>query len=143
MEPIYDWDAENRITTCTISDKRGNKYIGIAKCHPDDYDFGNSYTGSMIALERAYMNYLKSIKRNEIQPGLAALKQLYYSINQSQSYNPNSYESKMLWRQIRLKQEDLEFIEEELADREQNLKRILAEKEIFYQKIRKARAAKL
>ena len=143
MEPIYNWDAEKKITTCTLTDNKGRSFVGVAKCHPTDDDFGNSYTGSHIACERSVIKYLKSVLRDELQPGLAALKQLYYSINKSKNYNPKSYESIMLRRQIRMKEDDIEFIKQELADREQRLKVYIAEKDMFYQKTRKSRAAKL
>lgn len=143
MTPIYDWDAEKKIATCTLEDNKNRKFVGIAKCHPTDEDFGNSYTGSHIACERAVIKYLKSVRKNELEPALAALKQLYYSINKSKNYNPKSYESIMLRRQIRIKEEDLEFIKQELAEREQKLAAYIAEKDMFYQKTRKSRAAKL
>lgn len=139
MEPIYNWDSENNIATCTIMDKAGRKFVGTAKCHPDDIPFANQYTGSHIAFNRAFILYLKSIKRDILQPELRALKQLYYSMNQSKNFNPNSYENKMLWRQIRMKELDLATIEEELATQEQNLTFFIEEKTKLYNKLSAAR----
>lgn len=45
MKPTYNWDNENKIATCCIVDDAGRKFVGIAKCHPDDMNFANEYVG--------------------------------------------------------------------------------------------------
>lgn len=139
-EPNIIWDAEKGIATCTIIDNQGRKFIGIAKCHPDDLDFNSELTGCTIASYRSMIKYLKSVKRDIIQPELNALKQLYYSMNKSKKFNPKSYENIMLQRQIHLKEEDLATIEEELARIEQELTSYISKKDITYKKWRELRA---
>lgn len=141
-EPSVIWDAENNIATCTLIDDQGRKFVGTAKCHPDDLDFSNELTGGVIASHRAMIKYLRSIKRDILQPELRALKQLYYSMNQSKKFNPNSYENKMLQRQIHIKEEDLATIEEELVSLQQKLKLFIATKDATYKKLRQNRAIK-
>ena len=98
-EPILNFDAETGISTCTIEDNEHNIYIGKAYCHEDDRDMMNQYTGCQIALMKATMKYYKGeIKKTRHQ--LAALNQLFYSINTSSRYNPNAYESIMLRKLI-------------------------------------------
>lgn len=138
-EPIYTWDAETARATCTITDDQGRVFVGEALAHELDMDFANEKVGCTIAGIRASIQYLRSVKRDIIQPQLNALKQLYYSMNRSKNYNPKSYESKMLWRQIRLKQDDLATINSEIARQREFLVTYIREKEEFYQFTRKRR----
>ena len=138
-KPEYKWDAENKIASCSLIDEQGRKFYAEAKCHPDDYDFANEYTGYSIALERVIIKYLTSVKRDVLEPGLAALNQLFYSMNTSKNFNPHSYEAKMLRRQIRMKESDLKVVKQELADRKRNLKLLIQGKDLFYKKTRAAR----
>ena len=142
IEPSVIWDAETNTSTCILVDDKGRKFIGTAKCHPDDLDFSNELTGGVIASHRAMLKYLQSVKRDILQPELNSLKQLYYSMNKSKRFNPNSYENIMLQRQIRLKEEDLTTVEEEIARLKQNLKLFIASKDATYKKLRENRAKK-
>lgn len=54
-------------------------------------------TGCEIAFRRAKIEVLKSY-RDELKIKLEALRQLYYSMNQSNKFNEKSYENKMLQR---------------------------------------------
>ena len=139
-EPIYDWNEETKTTTCKIIDDAGRVFIGEARCHPEDLDFGNRFAGERIAAARAAMKYLKSVKRDVLIPGLKALKQLYYSINQSNQFNEKSYEVMMLRRQINMKNNDIIAVNNELATLKQELDLYLKTKDAFYEKVRKFRA---
>jgi hypothetical protein len=95
--------------------------------------------GHTIAHERAYINFLADFRDGKIVPTLDALKQFYYTINKSKKYNKNSYESRMLQRQIRLVEEDLATIRSLIAEEKQGLKDYINYKEVFYQRVRKKR----
>ena len=112
--PDVHWDAETNTATCVLTDAYDKKYIGVAVCHPDDEDMASEKTGCEIALRRANIEYIKSI-RDQIKHELGALEHLYYVMNRSKQFNPKSYENIMLQRQIRLKKIDLTTIKEEIA----------------------------
>jgi chromosome segregation ATPase len=114
---------------------------GIAECHPDDKDMMNARTGQEIAYRRAEINAYKKFK-DDIKIRLSALNQLYYSMNMSKHFNSNSYENKMLQRQIRLLNDDLATTNEMIATLQENLKVYLKEKDDFYKKIRANRERK-
>ena len=137
-EPVYTWDGV--IATCTIIDDQGRKFIGEAYVHETDMDFASEKTGCTIAGYRASIQYLKSVKRDILKPQLAALKQLYYSMNRSKYYDKKSYANKMLWNQIRIKEEDLITVSAEIEKYKQALKIYINDKEEFYQATRKRRA---
>ena len=111
--PIFNWDAESGIASCILSN--GEKvFTGFAHCHPDDVDMKGEKTGCEIALRRAKINALRGY-RDELKTKLAALNQLYYSMNTSKRFNEKSYENKMLQRQIRQINFDLATTKEMIA----------------------------
>lgn len=109
-KPIFTWDESTGTASCILSD--GEKiFTGFANCHPEDNDMCSEKTGCEIALRRAKINALKDY-RNEVKVRLSALNQLYYSMNRSKYFNKKSYENKMLQRQIRLTNFDLDTVKE-------------------------------
>ena len=133
-EPIFTWDEVTGTASCILSD--GEKiFTGFANCHPEDNDMCSEKTGCEIALRRAKINALKDY-RNEVKIRLSALNQLYYSMNRSKYFNKKSYENKMLQRQIRLTNFDLDTVKEMIVSEQQSLKSYIDEKEKFYNKTR-------
>ena len=137
-EPIFQWDPDTGIATCALTDGY-NIFLGMATCAEGDRDMMNEKTGMQIAMYRARIDYLKHVRDNILKPRLAALKQLYFSINQSKYFNPNSYETRMLQRQIYLTDSDLRMIKEDIAEVRQYLNEYLDRKAEFYQKVREHR----
>lgn len=138
-EPIFEWDAEEGLAVCTLTD--GVKYFtGFAKCHPDDNDMKSEKTGCYIALQRAEIDYLKHCKNNVIKPQLDSLLHLKSVVSQSKKYNEKDYMSIMLDRQILQQKCDYETIRDMIKNKERGLRYMIAEKEDFYQNIRANRA---
>lgn len=138
-EPVYIWDEDTRKATCIIEDEQGRKFIGEAIAHEADIDFTSEKTGMTIAVSRAAVKYLQSVKRDVIKPQLAALNQLYYSMKHSKKFNPKSYENRMLQRQIQIKKDDLIEINREIQKHRDFLHQYINDKEVFYQLMRKKR----
>lgn len=136
-KPIFEWDSDIGLASCILTDGE-HYYTGIAQCHPDDQDMMSEKTGCEIAFRRAKIEVLKSY-RDELKIKLEALRQLYYSMNQSNKFNEKSYENKMLQRQIRLLDFDLTTTKEIIATEKQNLKDYLKKKDEFYNKTRSRR----
>ena len=136
-EPIFTWDEDKLMASCILTD-RNQTFIGIAQCHPDDEDMSSEKTGCEIAFRRAKINALRSF-RDELVTTLKAYNQLYYSINQSKEFNPNSYENKMLQRKIRMTNFDLDTTKEILVSEEQSLRAYIKSKDVFYTQTRKRR----
>lgn len=105
-QPEYTWNERYGTATCTLFYKN-YEFTSVANCHPDDKDMMSKLTGQTIAEYRATLRYLRFIRDCELQPQLKSLKQLYYSMNHSKYFNPKSYETKMLYRQINHLTEDL------------------------------------
>ena len=57
----------------------------------------------------------------------------------SSHFNPKSYEAKMLFKQMKRTQEDLDIAIHQLAVLKVELYEFIQDKETFYQKLRKAR----
>ena len=134
----YEWDEETGTSVCTITDK-GKTYQGFAWCSENDHDMMSQKTGLTIAEFRAHIAQSKSIRDNEIKPGLAALKQAKFAMNQSKYFNDQSYEYRMLEQQIHNYEQDLIFIKNTIALQKANLNKYMQDKGEFYEKIRKNR----
>lgn len=130
----------NGITECYIQYDNYVAY-GTAKCHPEDSDMQNENTGCEIAMRRATIMLYKH-HRDMLKSQLQALNQLYYSMNKSKRFNPNSYENIMLQRQINLIKTDLDTIKEMIVETQNSLKEYIKLKDDFYVAIRKNRAKK-
>lgn len=138
ITPIYEWDPETGVSTCIIIN--GNKtHIGIAKCRPEDRDMMGEKTGCTIAEMRAEIDYLKSVRDDDIKPTLQAYKTLYYSINQSKRFNPDSYETHMLMKKIAHYTADLELINGMIDNARNDLATYIDQKAKTWEKIRKNR----
>ena len=137
----YDWDQENGVATCYLFDKN-NVFIGMAMCHSDDEEFKSEKTGIHIAESRARIKMLQHIKNNELKPELSGLKQLYYSMNKSRHYNRKSYEAKMLWKQMKVKQRDIDLVTNIIHNEKQKLNDYISDKNEFYKKVSTNRAKK-
>lgn len=141
MKTMDFWNEETGTVDFYIRDK-DLVFWGTAICHPDDKDMQSRLTGTNIASIRAEIKMLQHMRDHEIKPGLAALKQLYYSMNRSKKFNEKSYENIMLQRQIRNYENDLVVANQNLAQLRQSLKTYIDKKEHFYQAVRKKRMAK-
>ena len=138
ITPIYEWDPETGVSTCIIIN--GNKtHVGIAKCRPEDRDMMGEKTGCTIAEMRAEIDYLKSVRDDDIKPTLQAYKNLYYSINQSKRFNPDSYETHMLMKKIAHYTADLELINNMIDNSRNDLATYIDQKAKTWEKIRKNR----
>lgn len=138
MNITYNWNEDTGVATCNI--KIGDKtFIGEAFCASEDRDVMSEFTGCTIALQRAQLKVLLDEKNNILIPGLKALKQLLYSINQSKRYNKSSYEVSMLYKQIFHYQEDIKYVNEAIQATKEDLKQYLADKEKFHTNLRKVR----
>lgn len=139
---IFNWDENTGIASCLITDNKDNTFFGISKCHPEDRDMMNEYTGYNIAYNRALLKALRFHRDNELLLRYKTLKQFYYTINHSQQFNKNSYETKMLKRQIQLAQDDLNSIKELINETKTELLNYIHDKDKFYNKIRDLRKVK-
>ena len=134
----FNWDEETGQSVCTLID-RDKIYQGFAWCREEDRDMMNEKTGCTIAEYRAYIAWAKSVRDNEIKPKLAALKEFKNTINHSIKCDPKTYIPKMLDRQIRHYEEELEIIKDTINNYKGELNSYLKNKAEFYEKIRRNR----
>ena len=128
-KPEYTWDPGLGFASCTLYYKN-LEFYGSAHCHRDDEE------------ARATIEYLTHIRDNEVRPQLKSLYQLYYSMKHSSKFNPKSYESIMLYRQIHHLEKDLDAVSKEIVNIKQMLKEYIEQKEKDHQKIREYHSKK-
>jgi hypothetical protein len=135
MKKTHNWDKEAGAAYCII-EYNGQKFEGYASCHPDDLPFLSPLTGGYIAECRADIKYYQHIKNNELYPQIKALKHLLDIIKQNKNYNANSMEAKKLYKEIKIKEKELEGIKENIKEIKQQLSSYLEAKEKLHTKIR-------
>lgn len=138
-EPIFSWNEETGTASCILGSNE-KIYTGFAQCHPDDADMKGEKTGCEIAFRRAKIHALRGF-RDELKIKLSVLNQLFYTMNKSKHFNSKSYENKMLQRQIRMTNFDLDTAKEMIATEEQNLREYIQKKDEFYNHTRARRKA--
>lgn len=111
----FNWEEDLGYAQCYIYYKN-QVFEGDALCHKDDIEHKSRTVGESLAQFRATRDYLAWVRDNEVLPQLKALNQLYYSMKHSTQFNPKSYEAKMLFRQIRQKEEDIKSIKQLITD---------------------------
>jgi hypothetical protein len=140
-KPQYLWSEENGTAFCTIFYKNYT-FTGEAQCHPDDRDMMSKLTGQSIAEARAALKYLRFIRDCELRPQLKSLYQLYYSMKHSNKFTPRGYEAKMLYKQIRLIENNLNIVKMDIKELYQKLTNYIEQKDLDHQMIKEFRAKK-
>lgn len=95
----------------------------------------NELTGIKIASSRAIIK-LFQYRRNELKHKLAALNQLYYSVNKSKKYDSHGYMENMLEHQRQQIQNELDIMKDALKNEQEELKQYINNKDKFYKRIR-------
>lgn len=134
MEQNYLYDKDSGVSTYII-EYEGQYFTGIAHCAPDDADMQNEKTGINIAQRRAIIK-LFQYRRNELKHKLAALNQLYYSVNKSKKYDSHGYMENMLEHQRQQIQDELKLMKNALKDEQEELKQYIDNKDKFYKRVR-------
>ena len=114
----------------------GYRFVGKATCHPDDKDFESERVGLTIADARANIKVLRHMRNCEVKPQLKILNHLLSNMKTSKSYNPISYEAKMLRSQIHTIEKELATINNAIADEQKFIKDYIDGKDKMYKKLR-------
>ena len=142
MKRKFSWHSEFGIAVCDLILKNGEILSGSAVCHDEDEDVKSEYVGCDLASLRADLEHLYYLRDRELKPGLKALKQCYYSMNQSKKFNPSSYEAIMLKRQINLQEERLKDCREAIQEYKEHIKSYLVQIEKKSKALRKVKSRK-
>ena len=114
----------------------GYRFVGEATCHPDDMDFESERVGLTIAEARANIKVLRHMRDCEVKPQLKILNHLLSNMKTSKSYNPISYEAKMLRSQIRTIEKELATINNGIADERKFVQDYINGKDKMYKRLR-------
>ena len=131
----FYYDQETHTTTCerTI---RNKTYRGIAKCHPNDYDFETKLVGEHYAYTRSLIQEMAAI-RDELVISLKTLRHLYNILEQNPRTYNDSVECYIVRRQIKIYEDDLKEARALLRETRQDLHDMMTAKDTFYRRARK------
>ena len=132
----YKFEQYDSTYLCYI-DRDGVKFFGEAYCHPEDEDMKSERTGYFIAETRANISMLRYIRDHEVIPMLKYYKHFYDCVSHSSKFNKDSYEAKMLLKELRKWEKELSDVREEIKHNRDYLREYIDQKEKLYQKIRK------
>lgn len=138
MKLDFNYDKNTHTTTC-IRKFKGQQYIGVAKCHPNDYPFENKLTGEYYAYMRSVVKELQQKKYGARQQ-LRALKHLQNLFDQNERVSSGSKEYSLLKRQISAVEEEISFIRATIDTIKKNIISSIQEKDKLYAKLSAMRA---
>jgi hypothetical protein len=134
----FTYDPELHKTICQRA-VHNKIYIGVAQCHPHDYDFENKLTGQHYAYTRSMIKEMCQL-RDEYKIQLKALKHLYNIYEQSPVIDVNSSEEcYYLRRQMQILQRDINEMKRLISETRGDLRSTIAEKDKLYAKLRASR----
>lgn len=134
FKDIY-FEYKDKKSICTIKYK-GLEFIGEAFCHPEDKDFESQRVGLCIAEARATIKAMRFQRDFELMPQLKILTHLYHNIFSGKDFNPHLRENKMIRSQIKAIENELNIINNEIAEEKKYLKEYINSKDAFYKRLR-------
>ena len=131
----YNFYTEDNICYCEIM-YNDQKFVGSAKCHPDDLDMKSDRTGYFIAEVRANIAKLRWCRDYEILPMVKYYKHFYDCVSHSSKFNPETYEAKMIKKELRRWESELALVRDTIQSEREYLREYIDTKEKVYQRIR-------
>lgn len=135
----FTYDPELHKTICQRA-VHNKIYIGVAQCHPHDYDFENKLTGQHYAYTRSMIKEMCSM-RDEYKSQLKILNHLYNIYQQSPTIDLNSEECYYLRRQIQYLERDIADMKRLIGETRGDLRSTILEKDKLYAKLRANRTS--
>lgn len=110
---------------------RGNKYIGKAKCHPEDK--WSEFTGCRYAHERAEIKALKE-EWKEKKAACEECRKFVVAVSQYKNFDKESPTAKAMFRQLNRRIREVNKLAEEISSKEFYLKVAIREQDKFNKK---------
>jgi|GEM_PF-5514805 len=100
-------ENKDSVYKVTFIDKHGNKYHGVARCHPDDQKYESELFGYTVANYRAYVKFNKSLIKKE-KERLKTLITLYNTIENMKGFNKDELSAKRIRKEIYICKKEIE-----------------------------------
>ena len=139
MDIKYNWNQETGMCIASLILPNGDVLQGYAACHPDDMDMCNEKTGCILAGFKLLVKAYQYRKNYILKPKLEMLLHLKSLFERNPNYNKDSYENKMLCKQICLLKKEIEEAKCKIETAKQERKEYIALKDSFYKKVRAKR----
>ena len=135
----FTYDTDKHLTTCTRN-VHNRLYIGHSQCHPHDYDFESKLVGQHYAYTRSMIREMCAL-RDDYKTQLKMLKHVYNIYEQNDDIAIDSVECKVMRRQMRLLERDIQEMKELISTTRKDLRTTMLEKDKLYDKLRAKRAS--
>ena len=119
-----------------VIEHKGNKYVGQAKCHPDDTF--SEFTGCRYAQERAEIKALKDEWKQKKHDCDECRKYLI-AVSQYAGFDKESSTAKAMFRQLNRRIKEVNKLAEVISQRQFNLQVAIKQQDSFNNKIEQMR----
>ena len=119
-----------------VIEHKGNKYVGQAKCHPDDTF--SEFTGCRYAQERAEIKALKNEWKQKKHDCDECRKYLI-AVSQYAGFDKESSTAKAMFRQLNRRIKEVNKLAEVISQRQFNLQVAIKQQDSFNNKIEQMR----
>ena len=119
-----------------VIEHKGNKYVGQAKCHPDDTF--SEFTGCRYAQERAEIKALKDEWKQKKHDCDECRKYLI-AVSQYAGFDKESSTAKAMFRQLNRRIKEVNKLAENISQRQFNLQGAIKQQDSFNNKIEQMR----
>ena len=134
----FTYSKESHTTLCKRVVK--NKvYTGIARCHPNDYEFESKLVGEHFAYTRAMIAQLRH-DRDDLKCQLKTLRHLYNILEQNPRAHYDSTECYTIRKQMKLIERDIAEIRITIKESQEELRTLSMQKDSLYQHIKANRS---
>ena len=119
-----------------VIEHKGNKYVGQAKCHPDDTF--SEFTGCRYAQERAEINALKDEWKQKKHDCDECRKYLI-AVSQYAGFDKESSTAKAMFRQLNSRIKEVNKLAEIISKKQFNLQVAIKQQDSFNSKVEQMR----
>lgn len=137
-KPIYEWSENTGIASVMLYDEKNRVFIGSAVCAKEDKDMKSQKVGQEIAGRRAEIDLIRQHIK-DLKWEKKILQDLLSTYKNHPKHNDEDWQEAILKRKIYNLILDIETFKTMYKDKFKDLQDYIHMKEIFYQKVRKAR----
>lgn len=121
-----------------VVENKGEKFLGFAKCHPDDMAEASKFAGCGYAETRAIIKALKEERRKEKEQ-CEILRKFVKAVTQYKDFDNTSREARAMFRQLNRRIKKVNALTEEINKEMQNLEAAIAQRDIVKRAIKRRR----
>ena len=131
------FDSETGKSWAVIEHKK-TKFVGHAKCHPDDRAEVSKFAGCGYAESRAIIKALKFERKEEIKE-CEAIRKFVKAVTQYKDFDSTSREARAMFRQLNRRIKKVNMLTMKINEEMRNLEAAIAQRDVVKRAIKRRR----